>query len=323
MPSAANPAWLLEIVQQLAGRERPVDGATPARAANRHPYELERQRHLLSGLRKPAVGRDRLQLRRGGQPAHRRPHVQLQHFHTDTISTGAGDVALQFLGADQNQLWDVDGSRYQENLLGLSHQSTGETYVRDPDTGAVHSMTKSGDKRFFLHDEKNSTLGLLSPDEAIERAYSYDPDGNATVSGTGPDPVVQWVGGVNLDNQGIYHFGARLYNPAIGRWTQPDPINQYSDLRQANLYLYAGGDPINNVDSTGMAFCVSRWFCVGLSEARRRAERTGERAANVVCGAYGLRSLVVTGYGPGGAACAVYGGLQGARAAGELLRGED
>ena len=192
------------------------------------------------------------------------------HFHTDTISTGTGNIALQFLGADQNQLWDVDGTRYQENLLGLSHQSTGETYVRDPDTGAVHSMTKNGDKRFFLHDDKNSTLGLLSPDESIERSYSYDPDGNATATGTGAQSVVQWVGGVNLESQGIYHFGARLYNPAIGRWTQPDPLNQPADLLQANLYSYVGGDPINRIDPSGEIFItVGRLVYLGARAAAR------------------------------------------------------
>jgi hypothetical protein len=40
-------------------------------------------------------------------------------------------------------------------------------------------------------------------------------------------------------------------SPLTARWTQPDPIDQPADLRQANRYSYVGGDPINNIDQTG------------------------------------------------------------------------
>ncbi len=44
-------------------------------------------------------------------------------------------------------------------------------------------------------------------------------------------------------------MGARYYQPELGRWTQPDPSGQ-----EANAYLYVGGNPVNFVDPSGLAF---------------------------------------------------------------------
>jgi ribonuclease T1 len=48
-------------------------------------------------------------------------------------------------------------------------------------------------------------------------------------------------GGMNLD-----YFGARYYDPEIGRFISTDPMDQFWDS-----YSYCGGDPVNNVDPDG------------------------------------------------------------------------
>jgi hypothetical protein len=52
----------------------------------------------------------------------------------------------------------------------------------------------------------------------------------------------------------LVRFGARDYDPLVGRWTAKDPIGLAS--RDANLYRYAGGDPINLLDADGEAIPV-------------------------------------------------------------------
>ncbi len=45
-------------------------------------------------------------------------------------------------------------------------------------------------------------------------------------------------------------YGARMYNPAIGLWTQMDPLaEKYYHL---NPYLYCAGNPIRFIDSNGL-----------------------------------------------------------------------
>jgi RHS repeat-associated protein len=55
------------------------------------------------------------------------------------------------------------------------------------------------------------------------------------------DSTVTQVSGLRMD-----YFGKRYYDPEIGAWTSTDPANQYW-----NPYLYAGCDPINNIDRYG------------------------------------------------------------------------
>ncbi|MFF8938097.1 RHS repeat-associated core domain-containing protein [Streptomyces paradoxus] len=43
-------------------------------------------------------------------------------------------------------------------------------------------------------------------------------------------------------------MGRRYYDPSLRRFTQPEPSGQVT-----NPYLYAGGDPIDNADPSGLA----------------------------------------------------------------------
>lgn len=45
-------------------------------------------------------------------------------------------------------------------------------------------------------------------------------------------------------------YGARMYNPAIGLWTQMDPLAE--KYYHINPYLYCAGNPIRFIDSNGL-----------------------------------------------------------------------
>ncbi|MBU1379707.1 RHS repeat-associated core domain-containing protein, partial [Myxococcota bacterium] len=55
---------------------------------------------------------------------------------------------------------------------------------------------------------------------------------------------------------GIMYFGARWYNPQLGRWLSPDPLYLVSTAknaeRQQNLYEYASNNPWTFVDPNGL-----------------------------------------------------------------------
>jgi RHS repeat-associated protein len=50
----------------------------------------------------------------------------------------------------------------------------------------------------------------------------------------------------------VYDYGARWYDPALGRFLQPDPlVGDPFDPQSLNRYSYVGNDPGNRVDPTG------------------------------------------------------------------------
>jgi RHS repeat-associated protein len=59
----------------------------------------------------------------------------------------------------------------------------------------------------------------------------------------------RYAGGFYDGQTGLTKFGARYYDPDLGRFTQRDPSGK--DLP----YAYAGCDPVNNTDPTGLDTC--------------------------------------------------------------------
>jgi len=59
-----------------------------------------------------------------------------------------------------------------------------------------------------------------------------------------------FAGGLYDSLTGLVRFGARDYDPAVGRWTSKDPIGFASE--DTNLYAYVYNDPVNGVDPSGL-----------------------------------------------------------------------
>jgi RHS repeat-associated protein len=91
----------------------------------------------------------------------------------------------------------------------------------------------------------------------VAETIDYDAWGNATVDDTtcatgavcAAFQPFGFAGGLFDRETGLVRFGARDYDPNVGRWTQKDPIT--FDGGQSNIYEYAGDDPINGSDPRG------------------------------------------------------------------------
>jgi RHS repeat-associated protein len=87
---------------------------------------------------------------------------------------------------------------------------------------------------------------------AIGQRLDYDPWGVVTEDSNPGFQPFGYAGGLYDPDTGLVRFGARDYDAATGRWTTKDPIGFGGG--DANLYAYVGGDPVNRVDPSGLAW---------------------------------------------------------------------
>jgi len=67
-----------------------------------------------------------------------------------------------------------------------------------------------------------------------------------------------FAGGLWDADTGLVRFGARDYDAETGRWTANDSLLFWG--RDANLYAYVGGDPVNRIAPTGHNFEINECF---------------------------------------------------------------
>lgn len=103
--------------------------------------------------------------------------------------------------------------------------------------------------RIFSDQLGSPVLVVNTSTGAITEQIIYDEFGNV-ISDTNPGfQPFGFAGGLyDLDTK-LIRFGARDYNPSIGRWTAKDPI--LFNGGDTNLYGYVLNDPVDLTDSSG------------------------------------------------------------------------
>jgi RHS repeat-associated protein len=112
-------------------------------------------------------------------------------------------------------------------------------------------MVKGGTTYRLLTDHLGSVrLVVDTSTGAIAQRLDYDEFGQVTQD---TDPGFQpfgFAGGLYDPDTKLTRFGARDYDAFTGRWTTKDPIRFAGG--NANLYRYAGNEPIGRIDPFGL-----------------------------------------------------------------------
>jgi len=104
----------------------------------------------------------------------------------------------------------------------------------------------------LLTDHVGSVLRAINVSNASDVAFvaEYTAFGEQTVITGAADFVpFGFAGGLYDAETGLVRFGARDYDPVVGRWISKDPI--LFDGGQANIYVYVNNDPANATDPNG------------------------------------------------------------------------
>lgn len=143
------------------------------------------------------------------------------------------------------------------------------------------------DRRWLHADAQGSIIAVSGATGAIVgSAYSYSPYGEPDAANGWGGSRFRYTGQISLRHAPLWHYKARAYNPALGRFLQTDPVG-YAD--QINLYAYVANDPVNRTDPTGMVMQdrfdqQSRRRDIGDAAADRQNREAADRVVGAVRG---------------------------------------
>jgi RHS repeat-associated protein len=175
----------------------------------------------------------------------------------------------------------VDGELVAGYLYGEGHQivaeldADGEVISRFAYGTLDHvpDLMLRGDDTYRLVSDHLGSVRLVVDIDTGEVAQRLDYDAFGRVlhdSAPGFQPF-GFAGGHTDPDTGLVRFGARDYDPVVGRWTSKDPVGFAAG--SPNLYRYADGDPVNRIDPTGLF--------VSPGDPGRKI---GDRGCSIICG---------------------------------------
>ncbi|MDP3791310.1 MAG: toxin TcdB middle/N-terminal domain-containing protein [Candidatus Omnitrophota bacterium] len=194
-------------------------------------------------------------------------------YYIHVLKDATWQIPLVFQGTT-TFVYDGDGGRVKK----ISPDGTQSIYVgsgyevtKNPDnsTSTIKSIflgenriceTVSGSVYYFHQDHIGSSNVITNDAGQQVACYEYKPYGETSkVSGSFSTDIR--FTGQRLDNStGFYYYGARYYDPELGRFIQPDTIVQAPfDPQSLNRYTYCRNNPINYIDPTGHSWLSKFW----------------------------------------------------------------
>jgi RHS repeat-associated protein len=117
-------------------------------------------------------------------------------------------------------------------------------------------MRRGGAVYYYARDGRGNITGLIASNGTVAATYTYEPYGKTEASETVPNPYR--FGAREQDTEtGLYYNRARYYDPRLERFLSEDPLGLAGGI---NPYAYAGNDPINYRDPTGLERWCVYWY---------------------------------------------------------------
>jgi RHS repeat-associated protein len=177
-----------------------------------------------------------------------------------SMTTPSGNWSYEYdsLGNRVAQTHNGQRSEYLVDPTGMSYviasfDGSGNLvnhYAYGLDLSAA--VDNAGVAAFYHFDDSANTVQVSGAAGAVLNSYSYLPFGEKSVSSETVANPFTFAGryGVADDGNGLYFMRNRWYDPAVGRFTQPDPVGIAGG--DVNLYRYVSNNPVSKIDPVGL-----------------------------------------------------------------------
>jgi RHS repeat-associated protein len=112
-----------------------------------------------------------------------------------------------------------------------------------------YMTTSAGTFRILTDHLGSPRLVMNTASGAVAQRMDYDTWGQVLADTNPGFQPFGFAGGLYDRDTGLVKFGARDYDPSVGRWTNKDPLRFRGG--DTNLYVYVGNDPVNFIDPKG------------------------------------------------------------------------
>lgn len=168
------------------------------------------------------------------------------HDVTHVLDAVGRPIRISGSGAPIRLLWDGD-------RLAATLDEQANVDIRFVDSGSGNcpeALIRGGVEYLLVTDHLGSVRVVVDAQEGqAVQTIDYDALGRPTVNTAPGWQPFGFAGGLHDHVGGLVRFQARTYDPFVGRFLSRDPLGFAGG--QVNLYQYALGDPINNIDPTG------------------------------------------------------------------------
>ena len=144
----------------------------------------------------------------------------------------------------------IDGETTTRDYCGNAVYENGELKMLLNDYGYVSFPDRKF--HFYLKDHQGNVRVVADAEGNVEEVNDYYPFGGLISSTTTNEFQPYKYNGKELDRKAglnLYDYGARFYDPAIGRFSTVDPMSE--NAISASPYLYCVNNPINYIDPIG------------------------------------------------------------------------
>ncbi|MFO1418836.1 MAG: PKD domain-containing protein [Methylotetracoccus sp.] len=199
------------------------------------------------------------------------------------IDTGNRRVGRKVDGALTQRFLYEDSLRPAAEFDGEGTLIARYVYATHPNVPDY--IVKGGRTYHLITDHLGSPRLVVAIDDGtVIQRIDYDVWGKVTRDTNPGFQPFGFAGGLYDQDTGLVRFGARDYDPRIGRWTAKDPI--LFEGGSGNIYGYVGNDPLQRTDPTGLLFggALDAGESYGDSAAQYwaiLAARTGHRVYDV------------------------------------------